>query len=113
MLQCAKISLAQTGQGRAVHLRVAADVIVHPWAKAAAIRRLPHFGRFITPLVKDSRRLPVLRFLGQIVTPFQQQDARALVAQPKGQRPTTHSTADNNDVECGCHGCLRWEWGNR
>ena len=67
--------------------------------KGRAIGAVPIFRRLIAILVKDGGWLPVLRFLGQIVTPLDQQHTRPAVAQPKGQRAPAHAAADDDDVE--------------
>ena len=71
MLKRVKVFDAETRQGGAVDLGVAANVVVDARLEAAPVRRVdPVLRRLITVLLEDGIDLPVLTLLRQEVAAF-------------------------------------------
>jgi hypothetical protein len=76
-----KICLAETGQGSAVDFGVAADKVVDAGIERLAVAGiLPLLRRLVAGFIKNSPGFPVLRFLGKIVSPFDEQNLGPAVA---------------------------------
>ena len=78
VLERLEVFAAEAWQRGAVNFSIATDVVMHARLEAAAVPCVnPGLGGLVAILAKDSRDLPVLSFLRQEITPFNQQDARA------------------------------------
>src|SRR5580658_4878288 len=94
-----EVLLAEPGQGGAVYLGVAADVVMHAWVEGLpGVPVMPWLRILVTLTQEHSLGRPVLRFTGEEAAPLEQQDTGPGAAQcPRGRGPA-HAGADDDDV---------------
>src|SRR4051794_38351174 len=83
----------------AVELRVPPDVVVHLRRELLAVPVEPELRRPVPPLDEHRGRAPVVALPGQVVAALQQQDLPPGPGQPVGERSTSRTRADDDDVE--------------
>ena len=83
-----KVLAAQARQGSPVHLRVAADEIVHARTEGAACSIFPRLRRFIAPLLEDSLAL-VNQALGDV------EDQRAAIGASRATLERANAAHDD------------------
>ena len=98
MPDLAEILPAQPEQRRAVHLGVAADVVMYPGMERRAVAVVPGLLGLVLRLNEYRGRIPVLPLARQIIAALQQQDALARRGEPVSQRATSRTTADDDEI---------------
>ena len=98
MLHLAKVAFAQPEQGRAVNLRIAADVVVQRRAEGVALGVGPGFFGLVDAIDKNRLRTPVQLAARQVVTTLENQDAFARGRHPLRQRRAAGPAADDDEV---------------
>src|ERR1035438_5553440 len=93
-----EIPLAEPQQSRAIHLRVAADVILNAGKKRLAVLVIPRLLGPVLRLDKDSLGVPVVFFTRQVSAPFEHQNPFAGGRQMIGERTTAGSRTYDDDV---------------
>ena len=86
VLQLAEVLRPQPVQRRAVHLRRAADEVVHLRLERLAVGVVPRLFGDVAAVDEDRRRAPVLHLACEEVAALEQQDALAGVGDRVGQR---------------------------
>ena len=98
MAQLAEVLLAQTVQGRTVHLRGAADEVVNLRLEWLAVGVVPDIRRDVAVVDEDGLRVPVQRFTFQPVAALENQDALPGRREMARQRAASRAAADDDDV---------------
>ena len=93
-----KIFATQSRQRRAVDFRVPPDKIMNARVEGLALGVIPKLIRLISMLGKNGGRHPVLGFLRQKVTPFDQQNPPTAFSKGVGQSAPAHPGPDNHEV---------------
>src|SRR5947209_14238742 len=82
----------------AVHLRVAADVVVDPGMELAAVGAVPGLACLVAALDEDGVGAPVLELAREPVAALEQQDALAGRGELVHERAAARAGADHDDV---------------
>ena len=98
MADLAEVLRPQAEQGRAVELRVSADVVVDLRRELVAVAVQPELRRTVLALHEDRGGVPVVPLARQVVTTFEQQDLLAGRRQPVSERASTGPGADDDHV---------------
>jgi hypothetical protein len=85
-------------QRGAVKLGVATHVVVLLGRELVALPVAPLLVGRVLPLQEDGGRIPVVALAGEVPTPLEEQDPLAGGRQLPGERPSTRSAADDDDV---------------
>src|ERR1035438_2508329 len=85
-------------QGRAIHLRVAADVILNAGRKRLAVLVIPRLFGPVLRLDKDSLGIPVVFLTRQVSAPFEHQNPFAGGRQMVRERTTASARTYDDDV---------------
>ena len=98
VLHFVEVALAQAEQGGAIHLGVAADVVVQARMERLALGAVPGLGGLVLAIDEHRLAAPVLLLARQIVAALDQQDAPAGGRQAMGERCAAGAGADDNKV---------------
>ena len=98
MLHLAKVAFAQPEQGRAVNLRIAADVVVQRRAEGVALGVGPGFIGLVDGIDEHCLGAPVQLAARQVVAALKDQDAFARSRHPLRQRRAAGPAADDDQV---------------
>src|SRR5262249_43674015 len=90
--------LAEAQQRRAVHLGVAADVVVRARMERLAHPVEPLLARLVAILEEHGARVPVLLLARQEVAALEQQDAQSGGSEAMDERAAARAGADDDDV---------------
>ena len=99
MADLSEITAAHAHQGRAIEACIATDPIVSVGGERLIVLIEPVLFGAVSMFDEHSARVPVLRFTGNVLAAFKDQDRLAGRRQPLGQGPTARARAHNNDVE--------------
>ena len=98
MLDLAEVAGKQPEQRRAVHLRVAADVVVQLGPEGPVVEVVEGLVRGVLGLAEDGTGVPVVPLSREEVTAFEQQHALAGFGNARRGRRAPRSAADDEDV---------------
>src|SRR5205814_1399249 len=98
VLDRAEVLLSEARETRSVHLRVAADDVVHSGPERAAGAVQPPLRGAVAAVDEDGPRRPILRFARQALPPLQHEHVDASPRQRERGRPAAHARADDHDV---------------
>ena len=93
-----EIAFAQAEQRRAVHLGIAADIIMQPRLEGLAVAGDPGLVDLVFGVDEHRLGIPVIHLARQIVAAFQDQDPLARGGQPLRQRRSAGAAADDDQV---------------
>jgi hypothetical protein len=95
----AEVALAEPEEDRAVHLRVAADVVLGVRTERDTVLVVPLLLRDVALLAEDLTRVPVLGLARQVAAPLEDQHAQAGRSEPVGERAAPRAAPDDDHVE--------------
>ena len=98
MSNLAKILLTQTEQSSTVELCVAAHIVVCVGMQVATLNVAPDFLRVVSGVDIDGLRIPIVFLASDIIAAFENQNPLSRWSQVVGQRPSTRSRPDDDQV---------------
>src|SRR6266481_5330655 len=98
MPNLAKILLPQAEKSGPVELCVAANIVVGVRMQVAALNVAPDFLRVVPGFDIDGLRTPIVFLASDIIAAFENQNPLSRRSQVVGQRPSTRSRPDDDQV---------------
>src|SRR2546427_2846425 len=99
MPNLAKILLPQAEKSSSVELCVAAHIVVSVRMQVAALNVAPDFLCVVLGVNIDGLRIPIVFLASDIIAAFQNQNPLSRRSQAEGQRASTRSRPDDDQVE--------------
>ena len=100
MFKRREISFAVADQHGAIEFRVAADVIVVPWIKAAAVRVKPSLDRSKDTALEDRPRVSRRGMRAEMGATLKNHDARAAAGKAVGDSGAADPGANDRHINC-------------